>query len=183
MAPSINKQKQALRNRIMGLRNALDLAWKKDYDEQINQHLISWVNTNAVKTVHAYLPIHSEIVIWPFLTYCLKNNVRVYCPETLANRKMNQWQLTAPDKIKKGLYGTYYPLSSHHYDGPYDLIVVPGVAFDHHLFRLGYGGGYYDSFLKEQKKGHQVGLAYPFQLVNSLPIEPHDAQLDAVLYV
>ncbi|WP_100372444.1 5-formyltetrahydrofolate cyclo-ligase [Bacillus sp. FJAT-45037] len=54
-----------------------------------------------------------------------------------------------------------------------DLIFVPGIAYDYTRFRLGYGGGYYDTYLKEYK-GITVSLAYSCQIVESVPTEEHD---------
>jgi 5-formyltetrahydrofolate cyclo-ligase len=60
-----------------------------------------------------------------------------------------------------------------------DLIVVPGLAFDRTCHRLGRGGGYYDRYLPNCR-GITIGLAYDCQVVESLPLEAHDMQLDLV---
>ncbi|MCL6590024.1 MAG: 5-formyltetrahydrofolate cyclo-ligase [Firmicutes bacterium] len=62
-----------------------------------------------------------------------------------------------------------------------DLIVTPGVAFDERGFRLGHGAGYYDRFLPKASQAHKLGLAYDFQVVKELPVEPHDVPLDSLL--
>lgn len=62
-----------------------------------------------------------------------------------------------------------------------DLIVTPGVAFDERGFRLGHGAGYYDRFLPKASRAHKLGLAYDFQVVKELPVEPHDIPLDSLL--
>jgi 5-formyltetrahydrofolate cyclo-ligase len=62
-----------------------------------------------------------------------------------------------------------------------DLIVAPGVAFDERGFRLGHGAGYYDRFLPKASRAHKLGLAYDFQVVKELPVEPHDIPLDSLL--
>ena len=51
---------------------------------------------------------------------------------------------------------------------------------DKNFNRLGLGGGYYDRFLPKTD-AKKVALAYDFQLVESLPTEPHDAKIDAIL--
>ncbi|MFA6327833.1 MAG: phosphoribosylglycinamide formyltransferase [Candidatus Micrarchaeia archaeon] len=61
-----------------------------------------------------------------------------------------------------------------------DLAVVPGVCFDRRGFRIGYGMGYYDKLLKEVP-GRKIGLAYSFQVMDSVPAEIHDVAMDAVL--
>lgn len=61
-----------------------------------------------------------------------------------------------------------------------DLILVPGLAFDRAGHRLGFGLGCYDRFLKDCP-ARKVGLAYRFQVVEALPVEPHDVVLDEVI--
>lgn len=64
-----------------------------------------------------------------------------------------------------------------------DLIVVPGVAFTPDGRRLGRGRGYYDRLLSRPAfaKAYTLGYAFSFQIVESLPVEPHDIRLNEVL--
>lgn len=62
-----------------------------------------------------------------------------------------------------------------------DLVLVPGLAFDKKNRRLGYGGGFYDRFLKDLKS-YKVGIGFKEQLFSKdLPFEKHDIQLDELL--
>lgn len=64
----------------------------------------------------------------------------------------------------------------------FDLILVPTLAFDLKCNRLGFGKGYYDRFLANQKRGLFVGLAYDWSLVESqLPATVHDVSLDYIV--
>ena len=55
------------------------------------------------------------------------------------------------------------------YTGEFDLIVVPGMAFDTNGHRLGRGRGYYDRFLSLHPQVHTIGLCFDFQLVDEVP--------------
>lgn len=66
-------------------------------------------------------------------------------------------------------------------DGTFDVIIVPLLAFDERLHRIGYGGGWYDRFLSKQPLAMMIGLGYDFQKVNELPIEEHDIALDMII--
>ena len=60
--------------------------------------------------------------------------------------------------------------------------IVPGLAFSRSGARLGYGGGWYDRFLaKSSPSSISLGVAYPFQIVDDLPLEPHDLPLSGVV--
>ena len=65
-----------------------------------------------------------------------------------------------------------------------DLILVPLVAFDNQLNRIGYGKGYYDRSLEKIKKINKntisLGIAYSFQRIKNIPINKHDFKLDYI---
>lgn len=61
------------------------------------------------------------------------------------------------------------------------LIAVPGVAFDHKGNRMGRGRGFYDRLLKSTPNAVKIGLAYDFQMLDSIPTESHDIRMDCVL--
>ena len=68
------------------------------------------------------------------------------------------------------------------YTGDFDLIVVPGMAFDKAGHRLGRGKGYYDRFLTKHPEVHTIGLCFDFQVVPEVPSEPHDRPMDEILH-
>lgn len=67
------------------------------------------------------------------------------------------------------------------YTGDFDLIVVPGVAFDRNGNRIGRGRGYYDRFLCQHLDAKRIGICFDFQLVNEVPTEPLDIRMDEVI--
>ena len=69
------------------------------------------------------------------------------------------------------------------YTGDFDLIVVPGVAFDRQGNRIGRGKGYYDRFLCQHLDVKRIGICFDFQLVDEVPTEPLDIRMDEVLTV
>ncbi|MCR9204243.1 MAG: 5-formyltetrahydrofolate cyclo-ligase [Halobacteriovoraceae bacterium] len=61
-----------------------------------------------------------------------------------------------------------------------DLLLIPGLAFDKSGGRLGRGKGFYDRFLAEFK-GLKVGICFEEQLINTVPREDHDVNVDFVV--
>lgn len=61
-----------------------------------------------------------------------------------------------------------------------DVIIVPGIVFDCHGYRIGYGGGYYDRFLK-QYTGILLSLAFHRQLIDRVPKEDHDVPVHFII--
>lgn len=66
--------------------------------------------------------------------------------------------------------------------GELDLIVVPGVAFTSRGERMGRGRGYYDRYLTQPTlRAVKIGVCFAHQLVDTLPVEPHDVPMDCVV--
>jgi len=62
-----------------------------------------------------------------------------------------------------------------------DIILVPGVVFDRLGYRIGYGGGYYDRYVLNYKKGKLMSLLFDQQIVNRVPTEEHDCPVDIIV--
>ena len=65
-----------------------------------------------------------------------------------------------------------------------DVILIPMVAFDKKLNRLGYGGGYYDRLINKlikKKNFLKIGLAFSKQLINNLPVSKYDRKMDYIV--
>jgi 5-formyltetrahydrofolate cyclo-ligase len=76
-------------------------------------------------------------------------------------------------------YGIREPLGERFLEN-IDVAVVPFLAVDKQGNRLGYGGGYYDRYLKKST-AKRVAFGYDFQIVNEVPCEPWDEKMDAIV--
>ena len=87
-----------------------------------------------------------------------------------------------PDSLHKGAYDIWEPsVDTSATDAPRpDLIIVPGIAFDRQLNRLGRGRGYYDRLLSDLTLPC-IGLAFAFQLFDHIPVDAHDRRMTAVV--
>ncbi len=84
------------------------------------------------------------------------------------------------DGLAVGPHGVVEPLGPVVDAGAVDLVVVPGLAFTTDGVRLGRGGGHYDRFLATCR-APAVGVCFAEQLVDVLPVEPHDVRMTRVL--
>ena len=87
-----------------------------------------------------------------------------------------------PAALQPGYQGILEPLPSCPDVPPeaIDLAIVPGRAFTKDGWRLGRGKGFYDRLLPTLVNAWKVGVAYPYQIVKKIPVEPWDVRLDAV---
>lgn len=83
--------------------------------------------------------------------------------------------------VKNPRYPVYEPRGNKLNDfSLLELIIIPGLAFDRSFNRLGRGKGYYDKLL-QQSNALKVGIAFNFQIVDRVPVEPHDIPLDYLI--
>lgn len=174
--------KKELRLILQAKRNEMPKEEKKPYDQRINQDLLNLIESKNYQKVHAYLPMGSEINIRPLLETLLNNKIKVYTPKTLKKRKLEHLELNSFEDLEAGLWGTQHPKGKFAYKGTFDLIIVPGLGFDLDGNRLGYGGGYYDHFMAKHTQAYKVAIAYPFQIIETIPVEEHDTKVDQVVY-
>ncbi len=83
--------------------------------------------------------------------------------------KLNKYGIPEPEKIKKVIP---------------DILFIPLVAFDKNLYRIGYGGGYYDRYIQKnsnKKNFLKVGIAFSYQKINRVPINKFDKKLDIII--
>lgn len=174
-------QKKHLRQSMLKRRDKMPRKERNALSEKICQQLWGLIQEKKVQIVHSYLTMGSEVNVLPLLQKALDHDLIVVAPKTLKKRKMQNLIVTNLKNMEAGVFGTYHPKDAVEYTGEYDLIIVAGLAFDQHAYRIGYGGGYYDTFLAEHPNTFKVGTCYPFQLVESLPVEGHDIKLQKVV--
>ncbi len=178
---AIVESKKELRKEMLSKRAFITRLSKKAYDTQICDALWRIVEVKIYQVVHVYLPMGTEINITPFIEKLLSHGKTVVAPKTLPKRKLKNLILHSIHEVEQGVFGTTHPSGDEEYTGKYDLVVVPGLAFDSNHYRLGYGAGYYDNFLVTIPDVHKVGIFYPFQRVDQVPIEAHDVPLHQII--
>ena len=93
------------------------------------------------------------------------------------------FRLWRGEPLVPGPFGTSHPPDSAPEIRP-EILIVPMLAFDSRLNRLGYGGGYYDrtlEMLRASGPAVALGLAWAVQRVAALPVEPTDQPLDGLI--
>lgn len=176
------QEKADLRKVMLAQRDALPANEKQEHDNNINNQIANILATRKPAVVHCYIPMGSEIDIKPSIAHMLANGIKVVAPKALKKRQLQNLALHSLDELESGIYGTQHPAGNDEYTGPIDLFIIPGLAFDAANYRLGYGSGYYDTFLHSEHHAHRLGICYPFQVVDRVPTEPHDEQLSQIIF-
>ena len=96
---------------------------------------------------------------------------------------MNFYYISDTKQLAKGYQGILEPVTTECADGKSGLFLLPGLAFDRFLHRCGYGGGFYDRYLKKHADVSlkKVAVAYDFQIYEKIPVEEHDEKIDLLI--
>ena len=175
-----------IRNEQRGLRSIVEqqrrIMTKEEVQEQSAKIIAQLEQMSAFReaqTVLLYYPIHNEVDLRPLLTKY--EGQKTFLLPVTHRHSMEVRPYDGEDMMRKGHFGVPEP-QTETYNGAIDLILVPGVLFDHHCHRIGRGGGYYDKFLSKQLTAKKVGVCYTFQLKKrDLPHTWRDHKMDRVI--
>ena len=177
--------KKKVREEIIKKRNNLLPEIKKEYDALIFKQLIESDIYNKSKKIFTYVSFGSEVDTKKFINYAISDNKDIYVPKTdkvnkemlaikinsLNNMDVDKWGILEPKDVDKSKVGDNF-----------DLIIMPGVAFDINGNRIGYGGGYYDKYIsKINDTCIKLALAYELQIVKNIKSEIHDIKVDFII--
>lgn len=164
--------KTAIRTQLLAKRKALntkDVAFKS---KQICDKLQPLLSGN----VAIYHAIHNEVD----LSYLKKDNkINLFALPSIINKKMLFYEYNSNSILRRGQFAIPEVV-----DGKiitdFSYIIVPILAFHQQKYRIGYGSGYYDQYLKKFK-GSMIGVAYAFQEVSQPFFEPHDIAMHKII--
>ena len=172
--------KSKLRNKIIKVREKIN---KKNIQIDFDQ-IIKILKKEKIKkkVVGGYYPVNFEIDDLALLRKFEKNRFNISLPVIKKNFQMDFYKWSFSDPLKINKYGIPEPETQNKVYP--DIILVPLVAFDKNLNRLGYGGGYYDRLiakLSKKKKIMKIGLALSVQKIDKVPINIYDQKLDYII--
>jgi 5-formyltetrahydrofolate cyclo-ligase len=136
-----------------------------------------------------YCSYRSEVETGPLLKRCLQEGKTVFVPKSVPEQSgLLAVAITNPvTDLLPGFRGIPEPVPSLAerpllHPQSIEVSVIPGAVFARSGHRLGYGGGYYDRFLaQEAPRSYRIGLAFSVQLVEQIPVLPHDVPMDMLI--
>lgn len=175
--------KEELRQQVRTERLEMPTAEVEAKSAAIADRLIKEVDWAAIKSMHTYIPMArlNEVNTWPILKHIWLNYPQIITAVPVGRRRGEYEAVRVSEFTRwRGLVpGNRKPMPN---DCRFDLVIVPTLAFDKEGYRLGWGQGFYDSFLASQPAAEKIGLCFANGLVAAgIPAELHDIQLDKVI--
>jgi len=134
------------------------------------------------KVVGGYYPYNHEIDVMEIFKKFEKLNYEISLPKIKKKSEMDFYSWSTKDPLYINKYGIPEPITDK-VTYP-NILLVPLVAFDKHFNRIGYGGGFYDRYIRKIKKNKDIitiGLAYSFQKVKEIQTNKYDIKLDFIV--
>ena len=182
MAQEISKK--AIRKTMLQLRRMMKYDDKIHCDHLIYNKALKFLTEKQPTNILMYWPTENEVDTIALIDELIIQGINIYLPSITpfgqmivnkidsVNFEHEYWKSIRQPKI----------ILKNETKIVFDIIIVPLIAYDSKMVRLGFGLGYYDRFLKKQPATTlKVGLAYNFQKMYELPKESHDILLDVVI--
>lgn len=177
-----------LRKAILAQRDSLSAAEVRHYSAKIIQKLETSVTFQNTRLPLFFISFRSEVHTHDIIKNRLDAGLPVLVPRSIIRkRRLEIFRIRHWDRdLAEGAYGILEPLPdrAERINDPscIDAVLVPGSVFDRKCGRYGYGGGFYDRFLQnDAPNAVRIGLAFHFQLMDEIPLQPHDQRLDIIL--
>ena len=179
--PNASNPKSALRQHIRDRLSQISLAVRMVESLELCARLEPQLQ--SAHTILFFAPLPDELDVWPLLEKLLPHKKICALPafDSAAQIYSSRRVKNLETDIFTGKFDISEPLATCE-EIPlnrFDLVLVPGMAFDESGHRLGRGRGFYDRILAAAS-GVKCGVAYDFQLLEKIPVEPHDARVNFI---
>jgi 5-formyltetrahydrofolate cyclo-ligase len=187
---TISQLKKEIRCSMLEARKNMKEQDLEQKSSAICKRLVELPEFAQASLVMAYMDFRNEVRTGEFIRECFKRGKRLALPVVFGAKgdasRIAAYEIEDLEScIKKSSFGICEPdieMTNPVDETEIDLVIVPGVAFDCCMQRIGYGAGYYDKFLRKLKPGcKSVGIAFDIQLSDTLPCEEHDTMLDLIV--
>ena len=172
--------KSELRKQVLHEMKDLPREQKQAMDQALTDQFLEHPFYQEAKVIATYLSFPHEFQTQELIEQALKDGKKVLIPKTYPKGRMD-FVVYNPQQLVKTSFGLLEPQGDLEVvdASQIDLIHVPGLAFTTEGYRIGYGGGYYDRYLKHFS-GHTFSTIYPCQIKDFIP-EKHDIPVQEVL--
>ncbi len=176
-------KKEIIRKKYIMFRHELDRKIALNLSDRITDKLFKTKEYNEADEIFTYIGVKNEVETYNIVGKALKDKKRIAVPKVFDNTTMEFYYINSLEELQKARFGLLEPSEMAKQALPNDktLFIVPGVAFDTSGNRIGFGAGYYDTYLKNNNHGIMIGIAYDFQIVDKLPRDDFDVPVDIVI--
>ena len=178
------EQKKLLRREMRARRKSLTEIERENFSDVITEKFLAQEIYQRAEIVMAYVSMPEEVQLKKIFVDAFNRKKILAIPLITGKGEMQPVVVPDFDALEIGDFGIYTvreDLRKFVDAEKINCVIVPGAAFDLNKNRLGLGGGYYDKFLIRAVAAKKIALAYDFQIVENVPVEPHDSPVDVII--
>lgn len=174
--------KEEARNEMKQKRKQISEKQKKEWDQKILLNLLSTNVVSKNRALYTYVSYNHEVDTVALIEYALAHSIKVAVPK-VEGSEINFYYISSMNEVAPGYQKIPEPTTNETVVEAEDAVVImPGLCFDVHGNRVGYGGGFYDRYLKKVSGNKTtIALAYDVQVIASIESELHDTPVEWVI--
>lgn len=177
--------KKKLRNELMERRRSLGTEARAEFSERICGRLIAEEAFAKAAGIFSFMPMKAEVQLDRFFGEADRQGKRLFFPVCFEKGRMEAYWPKDRTKMALDSFGVHAPDAETdvHMDAKeIDLVIVPMLGFDRELYRIGYGGGFYDRYLKRLRPDCAlIGVCFADLEVAEIPRGAYDISLPLIL--
>lgn len=177
-----SSEKKAIRRYMRMQKEALTMLDVDRCSKRVTEKVINSQAFINAKVIYIYLEYNQEIITHGIMSKAWSMGKKVAIPKII-DGLMDFYYVESFDDVIPGFKGIFEPFKPNLAKDDKVLMIMPGIAFDLHFNRIGYGGGYYDRYLNEHTDTEfiKMALCYDFQIVDKIEPEAHDNRVDMLI--
>ena len=180
----MQQEKRSIRAEALKRRNALSAGDVEAGSKQILKLILSLPEYQKATDIYVYASIGNEVGTRRMIERMLLDGKNVACPRVTGKREMIFQYIRDYEELIPGYMKIPEPAADAPIADPSNgtiLMIVPGVAFDPQGGRIGYGGGFYDTYLQKYPQIRTAAIAFSTQIVDDVNREEHDIVMQHVI--
>jgi 5-formyltetrahydrofolate cyclo-ligase len=176
----LKRAKRRVRSAVRGERDAVPTDIREEKAERLVERFLALPEVRRARTIMLFSSFGSEVPTGSLIERLHARGVMVALPR-IEGAALLPVPYTPGDPTASTAFGPEEPMGAALDPTSIDVVGVPGVAFDRSGRRIGYGGGYYDRFLRGLP-AFTVGLVFGLRVVDEdLPAGRFDLPVDAIV--
>ena len=165
---------------MLAKRRALPVELKEKYGHEIVHQLLVSREFSEAQTILCYVSTADEVPTDELIKAAWRLGKKVGVPKVLGPHEMEFFEIRDFKDLQAGYKGILEPTAGKIIKDKKGLVIVPGTVFDIYGIRIGYGGGFYDSYLQKHPEYKKAAFAFSMQITEKIPAESHDISMDYI---
>lgn len=172
--------KEILREKYLKIRKEINKVNREKYNNEIFKKVIDLEEYKQSKLLLVYVSLKDEVDTFKLIEHSLEIGKKVAVPKCIKD-DIEFFYIESLNELEKGKFNILEPKANKKVkDFASSICIIPGVAFDKEMSRIGYGKGFYDRFLKNYC-GIKIGLAYRECICGKIDNEINDVKIDKII--